>query len=85
MHIDNWAYLDPDFKRKIRDSIENEIESGLLTAYVSKYTDSFIRFDPAKNRSNYSGMFCNSQGECIREFIIDGEFNFKWRISPLPL
>lgn len=30
MHIDNWAYLDPDTKVKIRDTIENEIESGML-------------------------------------------------------
>jgi len=83
MHIDNWAYIDPTIKIKIRDAIEIEINNGVLTEYVSKYTDSFIRFDPSKNKSNYRGMFCNSRGEVIRKFIIDSEFNFEWGISTI--
>ncbi len=50
MRIDNWAYIDPTIKVKIRDTIENEIKSGTLMQYVAKYTDSFIRFDPSKKR-----------------------------------
>jgi len=80
MHIDNWAYLDPAIKVKIRDTIENEIESGMLAEYVAKDPDGFIRFDSSQNKSTFSGMLCNSQGEGIRKFIMDSEFNFEWSI-----
>lgn len=83
MHIDNWAYIDPTIKMKIRNTIENEIKSGILMDYVAKYTDSFIRFDSLKDKSNYSGMFCNSGGEVIQKFTIDSEFNFEWNISTI--
>lgn len=76
MRIDNWAYIDPTIKMKIRDTIENEIKSGILMDYVAKYTDSFIRFDSLKDESNYSGMICDSDGNAIRKFNIDSEFNF---------
>jgi hypothetical protein len=83
MRIDNWAYIDPTIKIEIRDTIENEIKSGILMDYVAKYTDSFIRFDSLKDESNYSGMLCNSGGDVIRKFIIDSEFNFEWSISAI--
>lgn len=85
MHIDNWAYLDPATKAKIRDTIENEIESGMLIEYVAKDPDSFIRFDSLQNKSNFSGMLCNSRREIIRKFTIDSEFNFEWSISTIPI
>lgn len=83
MRIDNWAYIDPTIKVKIRDTIENEIKSGTLMQYVAKYTDSFIRFDPSKNESCFSGMLCNSGGKIIRKFNIDSEFNFEWSNSTI--
>lgn len=81
MRIDNWAYIDPNIKMEIRDTIENEIKSGILTAYVAKYSDSFIRFDPSKNKSGFSGMLCNSGGKVIRKFNMDSQFDFKWSDS----
>jgi hypothetical protein len=81
MRIDNWAYIDPTIKAEIRDTIENEIKSGVLTDYVAKDTDSFIRFDSLKDKSNYVGKLCNSGGEFIRKFTIDSEFNFEWSID----
>lgn len=83
MRIDNWAYIDPTIKMEIRDTIEDEIKSGTLLKYVAKYTDSFIRFDSSKNKSGFSGVFCNSGGKVIRKFNIDSEFNFKWSISTI--
>ena len=86
MHIDNWAYLDPATKAKIRETIENEIESGgMLIEYVAKDPDGFIRFDSLQKKSNFSGKLCNSRGEVIRKFTIDSEFNFEWSISTIPL
>ena len=83
MRIDNWAYIEPTIKAKIRDTIENEIKSGTLLKYVAKDTDSFIRFDPSKNKSGFSGVLCHSGGKVIRKFTIDSEFNFEWSISAI--
>lgn len=81
MRIDNWAYIDPSKKMKIRNIIENEIKSGKLLKYVADYSDSFIRFDLSKNKSGFTGQLCDSERNVIHKFNLDSEFNFNWSIS----